>query len=438
MRKLSVGLTIGFGATSTILTIIILLILKRKRRNKWKPNSINDTDNYETNNYETNNDTTNNYETVNNNTTTIPLSKDSFGYALVANKTQLIELKSIYGISQMRDIVQTQGSGTVTNTGSEYLLHCQSANDLAVLSSAERGRYVPGYSAEVGVGVRIPLLPTGTQSARWGLWDANDGLYFGVDGTGIFVAVMKDGVVSSTYQNDWNGNKMSDLNLADGNIYQIRFSWYGYGVIEFMIIAQDGSGPVILHSIKVKGKTSLKNPNLPIEVESRNGTTATPFDVYVAGRQYSILGNYVPNLRINSETRINVPITTTVTSIISIKKKAAYVHGSVKLEGIDILTTVDSILEIRVNGSTTGTFTTPSNTTDSETACVVNTNTSTITGGIVIWKGLTAASTNQNRNIGTKQGLYLDFIEEQQMNVCVYTTSGTGTCTIVVRWREEW
>ena len=44
-----------------------------------------------------------------------PNVSSQFNELMVAQRTPVIELKSVYGLSDLRDIVETTDSGTVTN-----------------------------------------------------------------------------------------------------------------------------------------------------------------------------------------------------------------------------------------------------------------------------------------------------------------------------------
>lgn len=63
---------------------------------------------------------------------------DPFGHMQVAEYTPIIELKSTYGISVFRDIVDVDGSGTVLHNLSEYQLSTEEDGDIASLKSAEK------------------------------------------------------------------------------------------------------------------------------------------------------------------------------------------------------------------------------------------------------------------------------------------------------------
>ena len=222
----------------------------------------------------------------------------------------------MYGLSNLRDIVTVTGAGSVGSNNSEFqLTTIASGTDSAILQSSERGRYEPGYAAEAGIGIRLPVAPTGNQVVRWGVFDEQNGMLFGQNVTnGIFVAIRRAGVDTVIPQSSWNvdplngtGPSGETLNLANGNIFQIVYTWYGYGVIEFRVVLPNpttlAQEVITVHRFSPTGQTSLADPNLPLRAEISNNGTAAAFNLFVGGRQFSILGTYNPVFRVTSERR---------------------------------------------------------------------------------------------------------------------------------------
>lgn len=216
-------------------------------------------------------------------------------------------------LSRLRDDWQN-----VTNDPSEYHLSTDAGvDDVAGLESEARGEYSPGFMCQAGIGVRVPQNPTQDSEMRWGYFDNNvndfgpepvNGFYFGVDSNGVFVARSDAGSENKVYQEDWNRDKMDSqynlnpsgetLDLTDGNIYQIDFTYYGYGPIEMKVIVNDddddnfGDTKVItVHQFSVDNETSTKETGLPVraEIDSR-GTNSDALDLFVGGRKFSVVG----------------------------------------------------------------------------------------------------------------------------------------------------
>lgn len=382
--------------------------------------------------------------------TNLPLT--SFDEVRTAERTRIIELKSIFGKSSLRDVYVETGTGVVVNNvgDSEYRLTVSGSNDVASLISAERGRYVAGLQGEVGVAARLPATLTGNQEIRLGLFDNSNGFYYKLTANGMNVAILNDGVETLIPRNQWNydmmdGNGPSKLTLdwTKGLIFLVQFTWYGYGNINFKINTNSPSNQQnswLIHTYSPNGSTSVKSPNLPIAITARNnGTTATT-NVYVAGRQYSLLGKYEPILRIVSSYVFgkNINSTANFIPILSIRRKQGYVGNPVRAMQGDFIATTDQIVQVRVNTVLTGAaFTTPRDMVASDTAVECDTSATAITNGIPIWTGLVTG--DQRGSAGNTLDIKYNLTEYEIMTICSKGVSTTnGTIGLVLRWTEEW
>lgn len=390
-----------------------------------------------------------------------PNVSSQFNELMVSQRTPVVELKSVYGLSDLRDIVETTGSGTVTNTTVEYQVSVTAgATDSATLDSAERGRYMPGYAGQAGIGVRIPDPPAASQIFRWGLLDDQNGAYFGQSvANGIFVAIRRAGSDTIIPQTSWNvdpldgtGPSGTTLNLALGNIFHITFTWYGYGVIEFNVVLQNPSTlaqqVVTVHRFKPTNQTSFADPNLPLRAQIVNAGLAVERSIFVGGRQYSILGKFDPSFRITSERR-SATVDTTGVPVISFQRKPIFPAGSarsnsvsVTLEGVDIITSLDVYYQIIVGGTLNTPFVDfPTATTripNNETALRVNATATTITGGEVVFQGVGSSAPGSSRNLATADLLDFELPDDQIVSLVIGSFSGTPAVSAVFRVTEEW
>lgn len=392
--------------------------------------------------------------------TTRAAEDSMFSDLITVERTNLIELKSnVNVISNLRDIT-VETDSTISATGGEYSLATNAtASAVARLDSAEIGRYQPGFAAETGVGVRCVDTLTGDMEERWGYYDDNNGFFFGRDATGVFISYRREGDGDTkVYQENWNGDVMDGgntdsnpsgytLNALNGNIYQIRFTWYGYGVIEWNVVTQDPftkkQRTITVHRFKPSSANSTTNPNLPIRVEVLNGTTATAHTVYVGGRQFSILGRYNPRRRVTSQYRLSLgSIGTTFLPTVSFRRKSTYTSTSVKVEGFDLITDQDLLVQVRVKSNLTGaSYATPTDHTAQETAVEADTSATAISGGEVIYETLISASgAGANSKGSASQPLVpSDLINTDNVTLCIRRLTGTGaTASVVFRVTEEW
>jgi hypothetical protein len=373
------------------------------------------------------------------------------------SRSSIIDLKANYGLSVLRDIVTTTGSATVSNAvgGSEYaLVTTANGTDAAVLESAERGRYSAGFSGQSGMGIRAGSTPVGGQIARWGYFDNSNGFGYGRDATGMFIFIRKGGVDEVIRQADWSNDNLTGtggalnpsglrVNETNGNIFQIIFTYYGYGTTSFDILvgdANDRQRRIVVHRSRPSGALSVDNPNLPLRAEVRNSGTATALQLYIGGRQFSVEGEARPNRRISSERRISqAAIGTTFLPSVTLRRKAAYQSVSAKIEGFDIFADANMIFEVRVNGTLGGaSYGTPTNYTATETGLEADFAATSITGGQVLYSGLLEASRNNSKGGQSIDALRFDFPALQPVTLCLRAITGTATATAVLRVKEEW
>lgn len=390
-----------------------------------------------------------------------PNVSSQFNELRTAERFPIVELKSVYGLSDLRDIVETTGAGSVTNTTVEYQLSTTAAGiDSATLDSVERGRYMPGFAGQAGIGVRIPASPTGTQIFRWGMFDDENGAFYGQSvADGIFVAIRRSGVDTIIPQSAWNidpldgtGPSGITLDLALGNIFQIIFTWYGYGVIEFNIVVQNpttlAQEVVTVNRYRPANQTSFTDPNLPLRAQIDNDGTAAAADLFVGGRQYSIIGKFNPEFRITSDRR-TVVVGTAGVPVISFQRKAIFPTGSarpnsvsINLEGLDIVTDDDVYFQIIVGGTLNTAFTNfPTASTaipDNETALLVNNTATTITGGEVVFQGVAAGGRGASRALATADLLDFELPDQDPVSLVIGTFAATTSVSAVFRVTEDW
>jgi hypothetical protein len=377
-----------------------------------------------------------------------------FNEVLTGHRQNIIELKSnVNVVSALRDITTIVGSATVTAANSEYVLATTAvASDSAILDSAEKGRYQAGYSAEAGIGIRYPDTPTGNMQAKWGYFDDNNGFYFGRDATGIFVAILRGASETKVYQSTWNADKLDStgssgltLDLANGNIFQIRYSWYGYGTIDFTVIIQDANNVqknIVVHRFSATAQTNIIDPNQPIRAKIENGSTTTAHTLYVAGRQYSILGAYNPNVRSTGQYRLSQGSITSAAFVplITFRRKAAYESTSVKVRHLALITDQDVIIQVRSNGNLTGaSYITPSDYTAQETAVEADISATAITGGDPIDDDIVKGGGIGNQTNSDRYGTVgFDFPNRYPMTLCAKAVNTTATITSHFSVIEEW
>lgn len=383
-------------------------------------------------------------------------SMSPFEEIRTSQRTPQLELNSKFGLSKLRDIDNSESGGSVSDSGGEHVLS-SGTNSLGVasVSTADIGRYMPGYASEIGIGMRMPNPPTGTQTIEWGgkSENKNECIQFGYDATGMYVKIVRNGSVShKTYQSDWNIDKLDGSGPSGytwdgshGHIYQITYTWYGYGVITWSIVAPvDGVQRVIdIHShSSFDNGTSVQDPNLGVDVEIKNNGTASDMTAFVGGRQYSIIGRYKPRYRFVSEYVIKVSTNTTnFVPLISFQRdpsktaKATSIRlDSVSTSGIGD----DHVIELISGASLTGpSWQTPTDHDLSEIITLSDTSATALTGGVVLHQDLIFAGTKKQQTVAERD-FNFNLPAEGLITLAAKGLAGNGTITALLRIREEW
>ena len=231
---------------------------------------------------------------------------------LVSNETVVIDVKPGNGLSNLRDSWKVQGGGSVTNEHGEphYVLRTSGAGDASEFRTVERGPYVSGLCSEAGIGGRLGNMPSGDQRVLFGAYDSEygDGFVFEISANGLAALVLSGGEeVHRAHSNEFNVDPLDGtgpsrlvLDPSRGYVWTIRYTSYGYGVVEFSVAAENinlEQHLVPLHRFYAKNRPSVACPYLPIHAGIMSPTAEIPLTVYITGRKLSVLGSYDPDLR---------------------------------------------------------------------------------------------------------------------------------------------
>lgn len=385
-------------------------------------------------------------------------NSSQFNEQVVVKRTSLIEANGSYGPSEFRDYITELNGGTVTKsaTGEIALQTGVTASAEASIRSGEIGRYIPGYGAELGIGIRMPAPPTGTAYFKWGGVDATglNGFHFAKDSTGLYVARLRNGIeLDKTYQSNWNidpldgsGKSQHALVPSNGTIYQIDFTWYGYGQILFGIVDTIGMIQQFIpcHQINTFSETSVLSPNLSPFAGIYNKTTGTNYDLYVGGRQYSIVGDYIPKYRYTGDYFSAVTVGTTPTPIIAFRRKDGFKDRALKFQQYQIINTGNTkcLFELRVGRQIVGG--TPSwgesltNIANLETALEKESAPVSVVGGNNFWPP-SWVEPGSRSNVGlAQQKVDISIPSDDEVVLVAYTLSGSTVLDGSLSFREEW
>ena len=390
----------------------------------------------------------------------------SFDEQLSAFRSSQMNFKPTWGVTTYRYKKTTTGSGAAAaETNGEFRLQSGTAtSNVASIETNQRGQYQAGAMGQAGIGCRIPTNPTSTQYAKWGYSDfSQNGFYFGIDATGIYVAYITGGSETKTYQDNWNGDKLNGtgdsgltLSLANGAISQIDFIWYGYGDITFSFIIFDAntlkSQKVTAHTLKINGSASIIDPNQPLKFEVGNGASSSSnFSLYIGGHQFSTVDGFsTPQKRIISELLTNYTTATNVLwqPLIAFRKKSTFNSrvNSVNAFLESFTVSADGEIETRITrgGNTSNLdWATPTGCTATETAIETKITTSTAlttsADGSPIDYGFVNATKTASNTFATEVNIILG--SDEEIILWIRRLSDTGGIVIKhahLTWKEEW
>lgn len=188
-----------------------------------------------------------------------------------------------YGISTYDVTTDEVDTGTVTAADHMAVLSSGSGvNAAAHVSSVNSLRYRPGHTALGHFTCMWPNGPIANVEQFAGIFDDEDGLYVGYNGTDQVVGYMNDGVSTEAKSADWNGDpRISIVDFTKLNVFRFKFGWLGAVPIKFQMMLPGTEEWVDIHTFKVHGVVTephLGNPAMPVQMHIKK-TAADATDV---------------------------------------------------------------------------------------------------------------------------------------------------------------
>ena len=283
------------------------------------------------------------------------------------------------------------------------------------------------------------------ETLKFGYFDELDGYYFTINNNELHCCVMNNTVETIIHQNEFNLDKadgttssLFNLDFLKGNIFHIDFTWYGYGAVIFSVMGINNlntQDKIQLHRFDTYGQTSTNNPHLPISVELKsNSESVNNKNVYVGGRQYSLIGKYNPTVRYNSFYKYSDSFGTTTKPILSLKKISTMKPCRSRVNSIKVNTNVDTELSVVFDGTlNTSNYIVPSNVTES--SIIQDTTATSVSGGFMLWTTIIFASDGT-----TTIDLPEDFknIGIRPTTITGRSLGTTGNITAIATVEEHW
>lgn len=177
------------------------------------------------------------------------------------------------------------GSGTLTYLSDQRSIlldtNGSASGDLVTRQSHIYHPYQPGTMTKIMQ--TLALGDTGKVGVRrrWGYFDSENGLFWELDGTDLYVVVRSNTngspVDTRVIQADWNRDELDgttnfNLDLTKANLYWIDFQWLGVGICRFGIYEEDGRKTTahVFEHPNNEFNPYMRQGSLPIRYECEN------------------------------------------------------------------------------------------------------------------------------------------------------------------------
>ena len=303
----------------------------------------------------------------------------------------------------------SQVSGTCTNTyskdrASTTLAVAGTTAGRGVWQTKQRFNYQPGKSQLVLMTAVPPGMKTGI-TARMGIFDDNNGLFFeiGVNGLRVCRRTKVSGAVVDNYVNssdfmldELGGDSAStvDFDYTKSQIFVIDFESLQVGSVRFGIVVD---GLVIyahqMNHANILNSAYFSTPNLPLRYELVNdGTGAAASLEAICSTVISEGGSQETGITryLSTTTHVDANSAGTVYACVGIRLKAANLDSVVKVAAVSLINVAATVQDFEwiviLNPTVAGTFT-YADVTNSAVQAAYGATANTVTGGTILGGG---------------------------------------------------
>lgn len=209
--------------------------------------------------------------------------RDAFGRLRVSNAFTLFDSKLLVSDypTLFWDDQQTSGAGTSTTYAQvDARVRLAVSNATAGTRTRQtyrRFNYQPGKSQMVFMTFNLNGGVAGV-TKRAGLFDANNGLFFQMNGTTPEFVIRKNGFDRRFPQSVWNQDQFNGTGFSGltfdatkAQILSFDFEWLGVGSIRFGFVVN--GQPIVMHVVEhanLADSVYISTPNLPLRYEISN------------------------------------------------------------------------------------------------------------------------------------------------------------------------
>lgn len=207
-------------------------------------------------------------------------SLDAFGNLRVGTATALGCYD--YSVDSYADLFQDAlvTGGSITWAAPETNLSCTTANGASAIRTTNRYHYYqPGVSNLILQTLALGDTGKANNTRRWGYFDANNGLFWELNGTTLNVVIRNAGVDTKVAKASWNSDVMDGagvsamtLDLTKANFYFIDFAWLGVGEVRFGVLGPNGERNVVhtFQNPNANVGAYMETASLPLRWENFN------------------------------------------------------------------------------------------------------------------------------------------------------------------------
>lgn len=280
-------------------------------------------------------------------------------------------------------------------------------NSRALRQTKQYFKYQPGKSQFIKISsvLEYGLAPSGTAVASLGYYDDRNGLFFGQDATGLFVAKRSDisgsVVTEKIYQSDWNIDKLDGTGISGisidpskSQLFIIDFQWLSVGTVRFgfQINGKTYFCHKMHHSNIITG-AYMRTANLPIRFEVKNdsgtGSVILLEAIACSVESESGLDQSHYSFSVNNGNTSKACLENTITPVLSMRVKDTFnglkYYGCTHLEELNTMVLTNNCRWYLIwNGTLTGSNFISSN---NYSGIEYDISSSAITGGILLESG---------------------------------------------------
>ncbi len=312
-----------------------------------------------------------------NSTQYIGIGTSSEGYFFGYNGTAFGILRRQGGSPEIRTLTVTTGSVgaddiTITLDGDAESVAVTGTSDITLtaneIAAHDYSDVGQGWTVHaMGANVVFESYNAALQTGTYSLTDATTAV--GTFAQSVAGAAPTETIIAQT---SWNEDKaagaeiLPSLTFTNGNVFEIRYQWLGFGAIEFYIERPSTGRFILVHRIEYANANtnpSVDNPTLPLCMAVSNAANTTDIVLQSASMMGAIEGKDLEEGILNNITAEDTGTGTDETPMFSIHNHTVYQSkiNRVRIELKTFTASIDAItankpstIRVRLNATLTG------------------------------------------------------------------------------------